>query len=49
MKFSIQKIADFLKGTIEGNPVEEITNIAKIEEAKRAECKNSYRYRLHRE
>jgi len=33
MKYSIQKIADYLNGTIEGNPEIEIGNIAKIEEA----------------
>jgi len=37
MKYSIQKIADLLQGTIDGNPVEEITNIAKIEEAKKGD------------
>ncbi len=33
MKYSIKKIADYLNGTIEGNPEIEISNIAKIEEA----------------
>ena len=33
MKYSIQQIANFLKGTVEGNPDVEINNIAKIEEA----------------
>ncbi len=33
MKYSIQKIANYLHGTIDGNPEIEIGNIAKIEEA----------------
>jgi len=37
MKYNIQKIADYLQGTIDGDPVEEITNIAKIEEAQKGD------------
>ncbi len=33
MKYSIQKIADYLNGTVTGNPHVEINNLAKIEEA----------------
>ncbi len=37
MKYSIKKIADFLQGTIEGDPEVEIGNIAKIEEAQKGD------------
>jgi UDP-3-O-[3-hydroxymyristoyl] glucosamine N-acyltransferase len=35
MEFTAQMIADFLKGTIEGNPNEKVTNISRIEEGKK--------------
>ncbi len=35
MEFTAQTIADFLKGTIEGNPQETVTNISRIEEGKK--------------
>ena len=37
MKYSIQQIANFLKATVEGDPGEEINNIAKIEEAQKGD------------
>lgn len=35
MEFTAQMIADFLKGTIEGNPAETVTNISRIEEGEK--------------
>ncbi len=35
MEFTAQMIADFLKGTLEGNPEETVTNISRIEEGKK--------------
>ncbi len=35
MEFTAQTIADFLKGTIEGDPQEKVTNISRIEEGKK--------------
>ncbi len=37
MKYTIEKIAKYLQGTIEGSPDEEIGNIAKIEEAQKGD------------
>jgi UDP-3-O-[3-hydroxymyristoyl] glucosamine N-acyltransferase len=35
MEFTAKMIADFLKGTLEGNPDETVTNISRIEEGKK--------------
>ena len=35
MEFTAQMIADFLKGTVEGDPKEKVTNISRIEEGKK--------------
>ncbi len=34
LKFTAQQIADYLQGTVEGNPDIQLTDIGKIEEAR---------------